>query len=155
MRKLISILLIGLIATACTTPPPPPESETQPSFTVIDQGVRSGLTIPKHLVINTNQDWQELWNVHQSFRRRTPPAPPIDFTKEMIIAVFAGERPTGGHSVKVQSLQITPSWLLVNLHMDTPPQDTITTMQLTQPYVIIKTAKTPLRVEFVWDKDKS
>jgi hypothetical protein len=86
--------------------------------------------------------------VHQSNRRPLLPLPPIDFSKEMIIAVFLGEQPTGGHRITIHDLEKTPARLQVNVQIDAADKDAVVTMALTQPFIIIKTARTTLPVEF-------
>lgn len=151
MNKFLSYLFIiscGIQTSACSSPPPDPQAELHPAYTIIDQGVHSGLTLSKQLVIGNPADWQELWGVHQSNRRPTRPLPPIDFSKDMIIAVFLGEQPTGGHRVMIRGLEKTPGSLQVSISIDAPDKDALVTMALTQPYVIIRTLRTNLPVQF-------
>jgi len=139
---------LGLLSSACGSPPPDPQAELHPAYTILDQGARSGLTLSKQLVIGNAAQWQELWGVHQSNHRPARPLPPIDFSKEMIIAIFLGEQPTGGHQITIHDLQKTPARLQVNVSIDAPDKDAVVTMALTQPFIIIKTARTTLPVEF-------
>lgn len=145
IKPLTTALAFVLVLVACSVPPmPDPLLEKFPPFSVIDQGTHSGMTLSKQLVITHAADWQELWRIHSN-----KPQPQIDFTTDMVIAVFLGERPTGGYQVAVQSLEKTGKHLLVKLHIDALAHGAITTMALTQPYVIIKTARSPLPVNFV------
>lgn len=143
--SLILFFLVAITLLSCATPPPPPDPELEkhPPFTVIDQGTQSGLTLAKHLVITSAEDWQELWHVHSN-----KPVPKIDFTKEMVIAVFLGEYPTGGYQVEVHSLEKTTTALQVVLTIHSPAADAARSMALSQPFVMIKTARISLPVQF-------
>ncbi len=151
MKLFYSLLMLtwfGLQTSACSSPPPDPQLELHPAYTIVDQGTQSGLTLTKQLLIGNAADWQELWGVHQSNRRPPRLLPPIDFSKDMLIAVFLGEQPTGGHRVTIHDLVKTPTHLQVNIKIAAPDKDAMVTMALTQPYVIIKTLRTNLPVQF-------
>ena len=148
---LLFIIWFGLLMSACSSEPPDPAAELHPAYSVVEQGTLSGLTLPKQLVISTMAEWQELWGVHQATRRPALPLPFIDFSTDMVIAVFLGEQPTGGHRIRIHDLVRTPTHLRVHVKIDMPDKDAVVTMALTQPYVIIKTARTRLPVEFGLD----
>src|SRR5437867_13040350 len=66
-------------------------------FVSIGQGTASGVIDRREVVVQSDQQWQKLWNEH------APGAPPtpIDFTKELVVAVYAGQRPTAGYRVEI------------------------------------------------------
>lgn len=140
---LFTLFVISLSSCASTPPPPDPALEKHPPFTVIDQGSHSGLTLAKHLVIYSADDWQELWQVHTN-----KPLPKIDFSKDMVIAVFLGEYPTGGYIVGIHELEKSATALQVSLNIQSPTPGSVLTMELSQPFVIIKTGRNTLPINF-------
>src|SRR2546426_10791265 len=63
----------------------------------IGQGTASGIIDRREVVVQSEQQWQKLWNEHAP----GAPPPPIDFTKELVVGVFAGQLPTAGYRVEI------------------------------------------------------
>jgi hypothetical protein len=61
-------------------------------FTTVAAGTTSGIRTLTLVVIRNSADWTGVWHKHAvGLRGREAAEPTIDFTQEMIIAVFAGE----------------------------------------------------------------
>lgn len=62
-------------------------------FSTISIGDRSGVSTPGQVVIRNATEWRRLWAKHAA--GTAPPAalPRVDFSQEMVIAVFAGRVP--------------------------------------------------------------
>src|SRR5438093_10996751 len=67
-------------------------------FVSIGQGTASGIIDRREVVVQSEQQWQKLWNEHAP---TGAPPPPIDFTKELVVGVFAGQRPTARYRVEI------------------------------------------------------
>lgn len=52
------------------------------------------------------------------------------------LVVYAGEKPTGGHSVNVAGAKLEGDLVTVRVSMEGPPPDAIVTQVLSYPYVI-------------------
>jgi hypothetical protein len=52
------------------------------------------------------------------------------------LAVFWGEKPTGGYSVKIQSVRVAGDRATVRLSLKDPPPDAMLTQALTYPYAV-------------------
>lgn len=66
----------------------------------------------------------------------------IDFTKESVVFLLAGQRPTGGHHIVVTS--IAPDGqdgLVVTAPVKPPPPDSMSIQVITYPYDVIAVAK--------------
>lgn len=107
-------------------------------FTKLAQGQQSNLSLEKHLIIQSNRSWGKLWRAHNGGRELKPV---VDFSREMVIAIFTGQKNTGGYKVDIQDININNSGMTVNVIFYKPSPGSIVTMALTQPYVIIKTQK--------------
>ena len=55
----------------------------------------SGIDTPQQTVARTAAEFEALWKKHAPGQT----VPTVDFTKQMVLAVFLGTRPTGGFSV--------------------------------------------------------
>ncbi len=78
----------------------------------------------------TNDDWTDLWaRVEQ-----TPPRL-LKENEETGIAIFAGERPTGGYRLEVRDVSPTPDRL--DVRMALLPPGSIAAQVITAPYIFI------------------
>jgi len=104
-----------------------------PTPRTIDQGARSQITAAREVVVRTDAEWDALWRQHQTARPRGT----IDFSKEMVVGVFLGSRPTAGYSVTIVSAAEQGGVLRVRYRETPPPADAITAQVITYPYQIV------------------
>ncbi|MFA5975465.1 MAG: hypothetical protein WC859_04790 [Elusimicrobiota bacterium] len=98
--------------------PPPPESlpEPPPQFRLPDviadsrqwRGLRCGVTLPRYAIFRHGDKWNTFWEKGMTpyVPHRLHNVPEVDFTKEMVIGVFLGERRDPHYAVEIRS--ITP-----------------------------------------------
>jgi hypothetical protein len=136
---------IGACSIAADVPP-------KHSFVSVAKGPRSGVRERKLAVVKSETEWADLWNLHAALAtpRKEPPA--VNFQSEMIVAVFAGEKRTGGYAIEITRVEQDPTKNLVEVFVreTKPPPGAITTQALTQPFHIVKLNKTELPVNFVF-----
>jgi len=106
----------------------------------VDRGVFSGMTHAVEWVIRDEEGWVALWKEHTSIIFPAPPLPAIDFNREMVIAVFAGEQPTGGYVVTVTEVKQLEEGrgLKVYYTVEAPGSECFVEQIFTQPFHIIK-----------------
>lgn len=105
-------------------------------FTTIARGGMSQVDSPRTVVVRTPADWTTLWNEHAGGVK--PPA--VDFSTSMVIAVFSGMKPTGGHSIEITHIEKGEKEIVVTYTERTPGPDDITTQALTFPFHMVRTA---------------
>jgi hypothetical protein len=73
----------------------------------------------------------------------------IDWSKQMLIIVAAGEKRTGGYRVEIVSLRIKDGMLIVNWKLHSPPPDAIVTQALSylSQMVLVKRFRGAVRFE--------
>lgn len=98
----------------------------------IERGVESGIDSPRHAAARTGAEWTALWKAHHVER----PAPPVDFTTEMVIAVFLGTRPSAGYGVEIVSAAERDETVVVTFRETKPAPGAVTAQILTSPYHI-------------------
>jgi hypothetical protein len=101
-------------------------------------GVRSGVREPSQIAIRSQTEWQNLWRQHTSTSTAPAPLPPVDFEKEIIAAVFLGEKPTGGYGVEISSAEVADSSLTVFVKETSPKPGAILTQAINQPFHIVR-----------------
>jgi hypothetical protein len=61
----------------------------------------------------------------------------IDLKKQMVVVIFAGEKPTGGYSIEVKSLELKDKKLVVHWKLKAPGPDDIVTQAITYPELVL------------------
>ncbi len=173
MRSVIRFLGVGLCAatiTMCGAGAQTPDGEAVPGtpgdgkrsesmaagqkvdFEVLKTGSNAfGFEKPAERLIQDLESWTKVWNAVESGVIPRPPVQPVDFEKYSLVAVFAGEKRTGGYSIAVEaaSLENGGKILKVRARETAPPKGSITTMVLTSPYQIVKVAHGDFQLQVV------
>jgi hypothetical protein len=114
-------------------------------FTTIAQGSNSGYQSASQMVIDNSEQWNNLWQQHTSNTEPPPPVPRVDFTRHSVVAVFAGEQPTGGYSVEILSAETsgsqTQEQLAITVQYRQPNAGDFVTEAFTYPYHMIRIPK--------------
>ncbi|MBI2467065.1 MAG: protease complex subunit PrcB family protein [Candidatus Rokubacteria bacterium] len=105
------------------------------AFVTVARGARSGVRDAAQSVVRSADGWAALWARHAG---ASAAPPPVDFATEMIIAVFAGTRPTTGYDVEITRVVATDGGLRVSYRERRPPAGTIVSPVLTAPFHIIR-----------------
>jgi hypothetical protein len=98
------------------------------TFSLLDVQPRRLPDAPALVVINSTSEWAK-------FPLDT--APRIDFRKHTVVVIFAGERPTGGWSVRVRAIETRSKACAVRYAVVGPAPDAITTQAITHPYAVV------------------
>lgn len=82
---------------------------------------------PAVRLIRSAAEWKD-------FAVETPQA--IDFAKHSVVVVFAGERPSGGWSVKLTRIEKTGGSCKIDYEVKGPPRGAMVTQVFTHPYAV-------------------
>jgi hypothetical protein len=104
-------------------------------FTTLARGATSQIEAPRTVVVRTATEWAVLWKQHAGDGK--PPA--VQFTRSMVIGVFAGTRPTAGYAVEISQIETRDGGLLVTYRERQPGPDDMVTQALTAPFHIVRT----------------
>ncbi len=122
------------------------------AFTTISQGSESGIHAPTELVIRTASEWRALWHRHTAGTPQTRTVPPaVDFSREMVVAAFAGEVP---RSSRLAILKIFPNAgrLVVLVRLRGPGGPELDGVNPATPFHIVRLPRSRLPVVFVKTK---
>ncbi|MHA1963753.1 MAG: protease complex subunit PrcB family protein [Candidatus Thorarchaeota archaeon] len=121
-------------------------------FEEIDQGFYCGITARTEFVIEDNESWSALWTDLHNISTGYPDLPTVNFSQEVIIAVFIGGFPTGGYSANITRIDINLTGLIVYVDEVHPGEGCGVTMAFTQPYHIVRVElASPQPVDFVYN----
>ena len=117
-------------------------------FQTIDQGFYGGFVDSKFIVIDNIKSLEEIYSQLSKHQSPKLEVPKINFEDETVIALFLGEKTSGGHSISVEKVFNFKDSISVNYKIKIPKKGEAVTFAMTQPYCIIKIPKTSKKVIF-------
>lgn len=159
--SLISAFLLATLLSACTTTSP--DSVALSRRVVFDSSVdttggTAGPLAADHstIVIRTDAEWQALWYaLHNNTATGDPPgipAPPVDFSQEMIIGIGVGTRSNGCYGAQITDVADVDGHRVVvakETSGDGCP-GLVCTKTSVKPVLIVAVARTDEQVYFQW-----
>ena len=104
-----------------------------PPVRSLDQGGQSEIEMQRQVTVRDRDGWASLWRAHASRR----PAPAVDFSREMVVGVFMGTRPTAGFAVDIVGYRDSGNDVVVLYRETAPSRDTITAQVIVSPYDLV------------------
>lgn len=137
-KRFAAIIATALIMVASMSAQPP-------SFTSLAKGDMSGQQMTKQVTVRTAADWQALWKDHAP----TEKMPSVDFTKDMVVGIFLGSKPSAGHSVEIVAVRTDEKELVVEYVQKQPGRGTMAAQILTEPFHLVAVPKHAGTVRFI------
>lgn len=97
-------------------------------------------------VITDADDWTVLKDKMNSVNAQRIKMEPVDFSKEIIIALFSDVQGSGGNSIQIDNIVQKKNEIIVQVKK-TSPSGKATSM-MTQPYYIVKLPQTKKEIKF-------
>ena len=153
MRALIASLCVA-VAVGCSSSLDAPSAHTSITVTRLRNDAfsftyASELRQPERLVIRDQSAWIDAWASLWPAFAPIPAPPNVDFSREMIVFVALGERPTGGYSILVDSAGTNGQGVTVWIGTSAPGAHCGTTLAFTQPVDIARLPRIGVPVHFV------
>lgn len=98
----------------------------------IGQWTRTGIGESRRLVIRDANGWAQFWSELGVGDR-----PSVDFNQDVVVAVAAGQRPTGGYEIVIDRVTQSAGQLTVEVVERTPGPNCLTTASMTQPVDVV------------------
>jgi hypothetical protein len=118
-----------------TAPPPEPKEW---------QGNDTTVTHAGQVVIRNDRQWIQFWSEHRPHEA----APEVDFTRDMVLGVFAGPRPAEQFSISIVEVRPLPGSLVVDYRERLPPPGTFAVNVTVYPYYLKVVPRSTLPVKF-------
>jgi hypothetical protein len=100
-------------------------------------GIQCKITEPAQRVIRSKNDWEILLSEMGGSDSSTV-FPPIDFSRQMVVAVFMGQKPSSGYRIRIIGEEETPSpqgrTLVVKIETTSPAAGLSSATVLTHPF---------------------
>jgi hypothetical protein len=98
----------------------------------VGKWTHTGVAEARRLVIRDANAWAEFWSELGVGER-----PEVDFTRDLVVVVAAGQRPTGGHEIAVDQVTQSGPALTISVVETKPGPNCMTTAALTQPVDVV------------------
>jgi NDP-sugar pyrophosphorylase family protein len=121
--------------------------ETIP-FHILVQDTYGGYTDSKFMVIETEKSLAEVFNLLNKSRSPKFEIPAINFKKETVIALFLGEKTSGGYAITVEQVLDKNNKVSIFYKVTSPKLGDMVASVMTQPFSIIKIRKTAKEIVF-------
>jgi hypothetical protein len=144
------LMLAGALVSGLFGGPPPKGRDL--AFTVIEQGVNSGVKKQSVQAIRSKQALDAFLKARGSDGK---PYRNINWTKDQLLVVYGGQQPSGGYRVEVKRVSLpSASKMVVEARLIRPAPNTIVTLALTTPYTVVRAPlkKTAVSVKFLTDE---
>jgi uncharacterized membrane protein len=115
-------------------------------ITTIATGGGSGIVKPGRTIVRNPVEWQALWAAHAG---PAAPAPDVDFARDMVVAVFAGERPSPGYEIAIGDVRHEGAALVVAVNQHAPRRGTVAAQVMVSPFHIARLPRHEGEVRFV------
>jgi hypothetical protein len=126
-----------------------PKAGTQMHVDPVAKDSFSGVTAKQNVVIRDEAAWARLWAEHTAGRNPAPALPQIDFSRQMLVGVFAGESASGCHSIAIP--RVVAGAASVKVEVDERELQTFAACPavITHAMQVVAIERTDVPVEFV------
>ncbi|MEN3340398.1 MAG: hypothetical protein V7647_4074 [Acidobacteriota bacterium] len=114
-------------------------------LTPLAQGSDSGIVVARRTIVRDLASWRALWAAHAGPEEV---APDVDFATRMVAAVFAGERPSPGHTIRITGADAAPDAVTLFVAEQTPPRGMASAQLLVSPFHIVTLPRIAGEVRF-------
>jgi hypothetical protein len=104
-------------------------------------------------VISDRKSLLEVYGYVNRIRKPGFSIPKIDFSKETVIAIFMGEKTSGGYAITVESVKEVNERVVVQIKETKPDPKDMVTMVITQPFCFVMINS--VGKEFVFEKKQT
>lgn len=149
MLRSATVAMTGLVMLALVAHADPALAQIGPTvqFVTLASGKTSGVHEPTQLVIREQAAWRALWRRHAG--PTVLPVPDVDFTREMVVAIFAGES-QAPRALSIRRITRESAGLVVSYALgETRPVLETEGLPRSNAFAIVRLPASPLPVRFV------
>jgi hypothetical protein len=126
-----------------------PPAGTTITYETVARDNLSGVTARQTVVIKDQAAWDKLWSQHIAGRTPVPAAPKVDFTRKMLVALFAGEYGNACHSLAVARVAAGATRLEIEVDEHDVTTVAICTPVVSHPMQIVAVDRTDAEVAVI------
>jgi len=133
MKKLAALSLVLVTLIGCSAQK---SKGGDNAYTILKQDAYGGREVACNETITSQAQLSKMYS-----ELNLEDVPAIDFKKNNVVALFLGQKSTGGYSISIDSLIIKNNTTVI-IVLKSPPSGDIVSMALTAPYCIASIPKT-------------
>ncbi|HET8986165.1 MAG TPA: protease complex subunit PrcB family protein, partial [Trueperaceae bacterium] len=111
----------------------------------------TGVQGARYQLISNQDQLIGVWSQVHATQLQQPPLPRVDFQRETLVAIFLGQRNTGGYGVTVRRVSVEGNDLYLDTEFREPAAGAITTQALTSPWTLVRVLRGGFEVAWVRD----
>lgn len=116
------------------------------TFEVLLEGTHGGYKDAEFMVIDNSKDLKQIYTHLNKIRKPGFPIPKINFEKELVLALFMGEKSSGGYTILISEIEEVKDKVHVFIKK-TKPEGMAATV-ITRPFYFCKIPKTDKEIVF-------
>lgn len=97
-----------------------------------------GFSQSDYIFITDESQLLSVWNKAYGAQLSVPALPQIDFTRETLVAIFMGEKPTGGFGIQIDDISLDQGAVYINMQLLEPAPGMMMTQALTSPWMMVR-----------------
>jgi protease stability complex PrcB-like protein len=118
-------------------------------FTILSKGIQTGIKESGDFIIKNKDELDSLWKKHYSYMSFVPESPNINFSEDLVIGVFLGEKPSTGYWLRLDSVYVQNNEEIVAMTVNENPDTTREVLSvITYPFLIAAITKTDNDLKF-------
>ena len=137
MKKIITLICAVIITAACGANKAQDGNAGHDGYTVLKDGVYGGREQAGTVTITDATAFNSL-----CAELSIEEIPAVDFAKKNVVAVFMGQKSTGGYSIMIEKMDVKDNTVYLKKKEIAPDADGMATMALSAPYVLVSVPKT-------------
>lgn len=141
----ILVCLIAVLTMSCASTKSNSTAQ-QITHEVLLQGSNGGYTTPKKMIIKNQKELQSVYTQINLTRKPGYRVPKVNFKEEMVIALFIGEKSSGGYAISISKIEDLETEVHAFIK-ETQPEG-MATMAITQPFYFCKIPRTEKQIVF-------
>jgi hypothetical protein len=123
-------------------------------FEVLASGSQAaGVDEAQWRVITDAEALRSTWNQVHGTLLSVPATPRVDFSRDSVLALLLGSRPTGGYGVNVVSMSLENGEAFADVRFTEPAADAFTTQAITSPWQLVRVLRPGLQAVWLRDAD--
>jgi hypothetical protein len=121
-------------------------------FEVLASGSQAvGVDEPQWQVITDAAELRSLWNRLHGSMLTVPETPQVDFSRDTVLALLLGSKPSGGYGVNVVNMTLLDGDVFADVSFTEPAAGAFVTQAFTSPWQLVRVLRPGLQA--VWLRD--
>lgn len=144
MKKYLLLIGVTLLFCACVGAKQDSKTlndnsgENPMDYKILLEDSYGGTDTAENRVITTQEDLEKVYGIINRTRRPGIEVPKVDFTKNMVVAVFMGQLSSGGNRVEIEKIEETGDAVQVYVREIQPGGGDMTSMAITNPFIFVE-----------------